>query len=152
MTPGLVSEKVVLSKLGALNEMLAGIATLPLASEGAFLADPRMVAAGESFLRRALEALLDLARHILAKGFGDVVPEYAALGPALARHGIVGEEIGARLRVMGGYRNRLVHGYEEVGGAELYRILTRDLRDLAATAETMRAWLAANPDRLDRRL
>lgn len=37
-----------------------------------------MVAAGESFLRRALEVLLDLGRHVLAKGFGRVVPEYVS--------------------------------------------------------------------------
>jgi uncharacterized protein YutE (UPF0331/DUF86 family) len=152
VTPGLIKEKVVLEKLRALNEMLAGIATLPLTSEAAFLADPRMVAAGESYLRRALEALLDLGRHILAKGLGNVVPEYAALGPALAEHGIVTADTGERLRRMGGYRNRLVHGYEEVGGAELYRILTRDLADLARASEVLRAWLAANPDRLDRSL
>ena len=28
-----------------------------------------MVAAGESYLRRTLEALLDISRHVLAKGF-----------------------------------------------------------------------------------
>lgn len=152
MTPGLISEKVILAKLRIVNDMIRGIATLPLASEQAFTADPRMAAAGESFLRRALEALLDLARHVLAKGFAEVVPEYSSLGPALARRQIISDELGARLRRMGGYRNRLVHGYDEVGTAELYRILTADLAELAEAAEVLRAWLAANPDRIDRAL
>ena len=48
-----------------------GVGSLPLADLQAFTADPRMVAtAGDSYLRRALEALLDLGRHVLAKGFG----------------------------------------------------------------------------------
>jgi uncharacterized protein YutE (UPF0331/DUF86 family) len=152
VTPGRISEKVVTAKLTALREMLEGIATLPLASEQAFLADPRMVAAGESFLRRALEAILDLGRHVLAKGFGDVVPEYAHLGSALAARGVLGEEVAARVRQMGGYRNRLVHGYEAVTGAELYRILTGDLADLSIVADALRAWLVEHGDRLDRRL
>jgi hypothetical protein len=36
----------------------------------AFTADPRMVAAADSYLRRTLEAVLDPGRHILSKGFG----------------------------------------------------------------------------------
>ena len=152
MTPGRVSEKVVLAKLAVLQEMLRGISTLPLASPEEFLLDPRMVAAGESFLRRAIEALLDLARHLLAKGFGEVVPEYASLGPSLARRGVVSDTLGDRLRSIGGYRNRLVHGYEEVTGPELHRILTIHLHDVADAAEVIRAWLANNPERLDRQL
>jgi uncharacterized protein YutE (UPF0331/DUF86 family) len=152
MTPGLISEKVVVAKLALLTDMLRGIATLPLATEQVFLADPRMVAAGESFLRRALEALLDLGRHILAKGNAEVVPEYPNLGPALSRQNILSAAIGDRLRRMGGYRSRLVHGYEEVGGAELYRILCGDVADVREAAEALRAWLTANPDRLDGRL
>jgi uncharacterized protein YutE (UPF0331/DUF86 family) len=152
MTPGVISERVALAKLALLNNMLRGIATLPLASEEAFLADPRMVAAGESFLRRAIEALLDLGRHILAKGYAEVVPEYANLGPALVGQHVLSVDLGDRLRRMGGYRNRLVHGYEEIGGAELYRILTGNVADVLEAAEALRAWLAANPDKLDRRL
>jgi uncharacterized protein YutE (UPF0331/DUF86 family) len=149
MTPGRVSEKVVLAKLAVLQEMLRGISTLPLASPEEFLLDPRMVAAGESFLRRAIEALLDLARHLLAKGFGEVVPEYASLGPSLARRGVVSDTLGDRLRSIGGYRNRLVHGYDEVGGPELYGILTAQLADVRVAAEALRVWLAAHPDRVD---
>ena len=149
MTPGLVSEKVAVAKLAVLQEMLHGISTLPLASLDEFLVDPRMVAAGESFLRRAIEALLDLGRHLLAKGFGVVVPEYASIGPSLARHGVASDRVGERLRLIGGYRNRMVHGYDEVGGAELYRILTTQVDDVRGAAEALRGWLTTHPDQVD---
>jgi uncharacterized protein YutE (UPF0331/DUF86 family) len=152
MTPGLISEKVITVKLSLLSDMFEKIQTLPLASEEAFLADPLMVAAGESLLRRALEALLDVGRHILAKGFGEVVAEYARLGSALAEHGVVDRDTAELMRRMGGYRNRLVHGYEEVTGPELHRILTIHLHDVAGAAEVIRAWLANNAERLDRQL
>lgn len=44
-----------------------------------------MVAAGESFLRRGLEALFDLGRHVLAKGF-DVTRLLDALRVWIATH------------------------------------------------------------------
>ena len=152
MTPGLISEKVVTAKLSLLSDMFEKIQRLPLASEETFLADPLMVAAGESFLRRTLEALLDLGRHILAKGFGEVVAEYARLGSALAERGVLDHDTAELMRRMGGYRNRLVHGYEEVTGHELHRILTIHLHEVADAAEIIRAWLAHNPERLDRQL
>jgi uncharacterized protein YutE (UPF0331/DUF86 family) len=149
VTPGRVSSHVVATRLAVIREMLAGVSTLPLLSQAVFLADGRMVAAGESFLRRAIEALLDLGRHLLAKGLGEVVPEYAALGRALAAHGIVTPETAERLRQMGGYRNRLVHGDEEVTGAELHTTLTTGLAEIAGAADEVRAWLSAHSDLLD---
>ncbi len=65
-----INEKVLASKVETIRRMLGGIAGLPLEVEAVFIGDFQMVSAGESMLRRALEALLDLGRHILAKGFG----------------------------------------------------------------------------------
>lgn len=70
MSPGLISRVVVADKIAAIRRMLDGIHSLPLDDLATFTADPRMVAAGDSYLRRALEALLDLARHVLSKGLG----------------------------------------------------------------------------------
>jgi uncharacterized protein YutE (UPF0331/DUF86 family) len=83
MSPSKIRLRTVTAKAELIREMLAAIQTLPLASEAEFSADPRMVAAGESFLRRSLEGLLDLGRHVLAKGFGKVVPDYAAVADEL---------------------------------------------------------------------
>lgn len=70
MTPGSISRVVVADKIAVIRRMLDDIRSLPIETVAEFVAAPRMVAAGESYLRRALEALLDLARHLLAKGFG----------------------------------------------------------------------------------
>ena len=59
-----------------IDEMLQGIRALPLGSLEEFTAESRNVAAADSYLRRALEALSDLGRHILAKGLGRPVSEY----------------------------------------------------------------------------
>jgi uncharacterized protein YutE (UPF0331/DUF86 family) len=152
MTPTGVRTKTVAAKAELIRALLAGIATLPLASPEAFAADPRMVAAGESFLRRALEALLDLGRHVLAKGFGKIVPEYAAVADELGNQGVLPVEVAAKLQVMARYRNRMVHFYDEITPRELYGILVDEREDIAEILAALQTWLAANPDRCDDRL
>ena len=152
MVPGLISQKIVVAKLDVISEMLGGVESLPLASENEFTRDPRMVAAGESYLRRALEALLDLGRHVLAKGFGLPVAEYAAIADQLVAKGVVPNDFVARLKLMAGYRNRLVHEYDVVTPSELYSILTEKISDVVAVSDAIRSWLTENPERVDKNL
>jgi hypothetical protein len=69
MTPARISATVVAERMAWIEAMLAGVRQLPLESYAVFDADPRNAAAAESYVRRALEALLDLGRHVLAKAF-----------------------------------------------------------------------------------
>ena len=152
MTPSKIRLKTVAAKAEAIRAMIASIETLPLTSEAEFSADARMVAAGESFLRRSLEALLDLGRHVLAKGFGKVIPDYAAVADELGAQGLLSPESVAKLRLMARYRNRMVHFYDEVTAPELYSILTEKRRDLEEILTTLQSWLAAHPELCDEEL
>lgn len=152
MSPSKIRLKTVAAKAELIREMLTAIETLPLASEAEFVADVRMVAAGESFLRRSLEGLLDLGRHVLAKGFGKVVPDYAGVADALAAQGILPPESAAKLRLMARYRNRMVHFYDEVLPPELYDILARERGDVGEILTAIQSWLAAHPDACDAEL
>ena len=69
MTPSHLQARIINEKITWIGEMLASLRTLPLESYENFHPDPRNYAAAESYLRRALEGLLDLGRHILAKGY-----------------------------------------------------------------------------------
>ena len=149
MTPGSISRTVVADKIAVIRRMLDGIASLPLEKLDAFTSDPRMVAAADSYLRRALEALLDLGRHVLAKGFGRAPAEYAAIARELGEVGVVGPAEAARLGIMARYRNRMVHFYDEITDAELFRILTTELGDIEAVVSAITNWMAAHPDRVN---
>jgi hypothetical protein len=70
--PSLISKRVVVDRLALIDEMLGEIRTLPLADRVVFFSDRRNIWTAESCLRRSLEALLDMGRHILAKGFAAV--------------------------------------------------------------------------------
>lgn len=69
MTPGPISKKVVSDRLDWIEKMLAEIRSLPLHDYKNFIGDKRNVWSAESYLRRSLEALFDLGRHLLARGF-----------------------------------------------------------------------------------
>jgi uncharacterized protein YutE (UPF0331/DUF86 family) len=152
MTPGRLSRTVVSERSDWVREMLERIRSLPLTSLEEFTSDRRNVDAAESCLRRALEALLDLGRHILAKGFGDAPAEYKEVAARLGERGVLqGDERATFIR-MAGYRNRLVHFYDRVLDAELYDICATRLEDLEQVLGAMHGWMRAHPDALDRPL
>ena len=149
MTRGRVRGSTVVAKLELVREMLQEIRSLPLASQDAFLEPPHIQAAGESYLRRALEALLDLGRHVLAKGYAIAAVEYKDVPRELRKVGILDAELGETMLKMAGYRNRMVHFYHLIGPEELYNILSEHSGDLETLSETIRSWLRDHPDLVD---
>jgi len=94
----------------------------------------------ESFLRRSIEALFDVARHLLAKGYGLAGLEYREVARLSIEHGVVTDSgLQERLLRIAGFRNRLTHYYDEVTPEELRRILEVDLEDLEAFARELEA-------------
>ena len=152
MTPGKVRAVTVVQKAARVQGMLAGIERLPLSDLAAFEADPRNAASAESYVRRALEALLDLGRHILAKGIGQGPAEYKEVAIALTRAHVLDESQGALLVRLAGYRNRLVHFYDEVSDEELYEICTQHACDIGDLLEALLDWVRRHPDLVEGRL
>jgi uncharacterized protein YutE (UPF0331/DUF86 family) len=87
--PGCIKVRVVLDRVAWIRGMLDALRRLPASDLDVFLDDERTAAAAESYLRRAIEGLLDLGRHILAKGFGEGLVEYKEIAAALANRGII---------------------------------------------------------------
>jgi len=150
MTPGAINRRTVAEKVDLVRRMLDGIQRLPLESFAAFSEDPRSAGAGESYLRRALEALFDLARHVLAKGFGRAPAEYVVVARQLGELGVVEAPLAARLVLMARYRNRMVHFYDEITDEELFGILTRETGDIEQTISAITQWMSSNPERVVR--
>lgn len=152
MTPGQLRTKIVAERAAWIRRMVALLRALPGESFETFQSDSRNTAAAESYLRRALEGLLDLGRHILAKGFGQAVSEYKDIANALTHVGVLDTQHGALLRQLAGYRNRLVHFYNEVSELELYEIRSKRLGDIENLLDAVLRWIQAHPERLDREL
>jgi uncharacterized protein YutE (UPF0331/DUF86 family) len=142
----------VLQKSAQVSAMLQGLEGLPLGTLEEFVADTRNPAAAESYLRRALEGLLDLARHILAKGLGQAPAEYKEVAAMSMSAGLLSEGQGAFMMQIAGYRNRLVHFYDEVSDNELYDICSSQLDDVRSLLDALLEWVRGHPDSIDREL
>ena len=152
MMPGKISKQVVSDRLAWVDRMLAEICVLPLQDKTVFMQDTRNVWSAESCLRRALEALFDLGRHIAAKGFGQGVTEYKEIASSMKRHGIISADELSIMFKLAGYRNRLVHFYHDISADELYDICSAHLDDVESIAGSLRSWLVNHPDLLDETL
>lgn len=152
MTPASIRSSVVAERVSWIREMMHQIRALPLSTYEAFISDPRNIASAESYLRRGIEALLDLGRHILAKGFGIAVTEYKDICLRLNEQGILSSEQCLLFREIAGYRNRMVHFYLQVTTEELYRLATEHLSDVENILNRLIDWLNDHPEKLDRSL
>jgi uncharacterized protein YutE (UPF0331/DUF86 family) len=152
MMPAKLSKRIISDRLAWVDQMLTEIRALPLESEAEFLADRRNLHTAESCLRRALEALFDLGRHILVKGFVQGVSEYKEIAQLLQAKGVLPPEAAETLRTLAGYRNRMVHFYHEVSDGELYEICATNLKDVERVSNAFRAWVQTHSDQMDESL
>lgn len=152
MTPGKIRKRIILDRLDYIDAMTAEIKGLPLDSFDDFSKDRRNIHAAESCLRRALEALLDIGRHILAKSFSKGVTEYKTTAIELGENGVLESEETKLLLKMAGYRNRMVHFYHEITPKELYSICSNELSDVTAVQKAYATWIQENPEKIDEEL
>ena len=149
MTPTAISKRVVADRLDLIDSLLREIRSLPLENQSGFFADRRNIWSAESCLRRSLEALFDVGRHILAKGFGSGVSEYKEIPLRLQEKTVLTETEAKLLTLLAGYRNRLVHFYHEVSALELFEICSRQLGDLEVIRNAYRRWMKEHPEKVD---
>ncbi|MGA1864308.1 MAG: type VII toxin-antitoxin system HepT family RNase toxin [bacterium] len=152
MTPSRIREKVIVEKTSWIRKMLEEIKNLPMDSYDSFISDSRNIAAAESYLRRALEALMDLGRHILAKGFGKAVTEYKDIPLELLEKGVLTKSDAVVMREMAGYRNRMVHFYNEILAEELFQICSEQSKDLEGVLSDILQWINSHSDLIDHSL
>ncbi len=139
-------------RLDWIEKMVQEIHALPLEDYASFTEDRRNVWAAESCLRRALEALMDLGRHIAAKSFGRGVTEYKEIASVLKEGGVFDDESYFQFRTLAGYRNRMVHFYHEISDHELFEICTGQLSDIPEMATIIKDWAHRHREIMDERL
>jgi uncharacterized protein YutE (UPF0331/DUF86 family) len=149
MTAGPIDLKVVGDRIGVARRCVDDLQRIPSADLTTFVGDFRNAATAESLLRRAIEALLDTARHLLSKRHGLAALEYREVARRAGEKGLI-EDPGLQQRFVqiAGFRNRLTPFYDEVTPQELFGILTGELSDLRRIADQLSsaaARLAAKP-------
>lgn len=130
MTAGKINERVIVQRVQWIRQMSDAIRDLPIQDKVEFLRNPHNVAAAESYLRRALEALFDIGRHVLARKFAHPAAEYKEIADGLFKEKILARKDADLLRQMAGYRNRVAHFYHEISAEELFDICAHHLDEI----------------------
>lgn len=89
-------------------------------------------------LQIAIQAALDVASHIVSDGRLGEPRTNRELFDLLTRAGFVDADLARQLRRMAGFRNILVHGYQEVDLAIVRDVLEHRLDDLLAYVRAIR--------------
>jgi uncharacterized protein YutE (UPF0331/DUF86 family) len=103
--------------------------------------DPAWEWAIERGLQVAAQSVFDIGNHILSGGFGERPADYAAVPVALGQHGVISNDLQAKLRGLAGFRNLLVHDYVRIDPKRVREALSERAGDLAEFADAVEAWL-----------
>lgn len=123
--------EMIAQKLDLIRDRIHKLRELTSLQEQAFLKDHRNPASCENYLRHSLEAMFDIGRHILAKtGKLELSLEYKSIPKGLREAGIISKGLEVKLIQMAGYRNRIVHFYNELSSEELYGVVRDGLEDM----------------------
>ena len=95
----------------------------------------------EHTLQVAIQAALDVASHVVSDERLGEPRTNRELFALLARRGLLPAELANRLGHMAGFRNVLVHGYQDVDLAVVQDVLANRLDDLLAFVRAVRVRL-----------
>lgn len=125
--------------LQRLGEQLTVLRSRAAQDRVALRDDPARLDATKYRFVTAVEAVLDVAHHLLAAELWGPAEDSAHAVRLLAEHDVIDDDLAARLGRATGFRNVLVHGYAEVDD-DLVVASLDDLGDLQTFIERVRTW------------
>lgn len=126
----MVNPDVLHRRLKKLDEYLGYLEDAQRYSYREFADDPERHGSVERFLHLSIEALTDMASHVVADDDLGSVDRAADLPDILAGHGYVDEELATTWKDMIGFRNVLVHEYADIDPERVYDVLQHGLDDI----------------------
>lgn len=140
----LIDRERILQKIAYIREQVNAVEELVNISERQeLLNDPWKLKGIKYSLQTAIEALIDIAYHVIAKRFNYPPADARDAFRALAANGVISSDEFDTYTTMVGFRNRLVHGYQELSSERLYEIITSRLGDFE---RFIRAILLMSPE------
>jgi len=95
-----------------------------------FFSDQHKIGSAKYSFIVAIEGMIDLCNHIIAKNGFRTPEDYADTFKVLYENGTFDEKYTNTLIQMARFRNRLVHIYWEIDDNELYHIIQTHLQDI----------------------
>ena len=131
--------EVVQARIAIIEGNLSRLTQIPQADFAEFVADFRNVETTKHLLQTAVEAMIDICAHFVARLRLRAPENGAQLVQALAKANWLPQEHVLAYSKMIRFRNRVVHLYSEVDDCQVYDILCHHLDDFRAfIADTWR--------------
>lgn len=138
----MVHSEVIRKRLAKLDEYLKILEDLRSTPEDLFLQTPEKDGSAERFLHLAIEAIHDMAAHVIGEeGWGEIEWQRDLPRLFLENHPI-DPTLHDRWLSMMGFRNLLVHDDLEIDRRKVYRILQNHLSDLRELGRIFACYLS----------
>lgn len=131
--------EVLVQKISSLQRCVARAREVRASAGKQFDLDHNLQDAAVLNIIRACETAIDLANMVIRKHRLGIPSESRESFAILSREGRIAPELGERLQRMVGFRNVAVHQYRTLDAQIVAAVIDRDLDDLLALAEQVRA-------------
>ena len=126
----MVDRDIILNRISYIEDNLRQMRTLANLPEEEFVSHFYYVASAKYLLQTAIEAMLDIAHHIIARQRFRAPRSYAEAFTVLVEQGFLAAEDETTYRQIAKFRNRVVHLYHEVDDKEVFRIMKECTSDI----------------------
>src|SRR5690554_7890559 len=125
-----IDRQRILNKLSFIREQVTGInSLLKEKSKDEILGDPWIIKGLKYTLQITVEAMIDTAYHIAAKKYNHAPSEARDAFKVLSDGGLISKKDLPVYGAMIGFRNRVVHGYQDVSSERVYEIIKNEIGD-----------------------
>ncbi|MBT9177493.1 MAG: hypothetical protein DDT20_01826 [Firmicutes bacterium] len=128
----MVNKDRIREKIQLIKTNVADLRDIARVSERDFVENTILFHAATRMLQISIEAVLDIAQHIVTREQLGTPKTYREVILLLESAGIVPGDQVAALVNMTRFRNRVVHMYDEVSREEVHRIIMKNLSDFDA--------------------
>lgn len=119
--------KGIIGEINKAIEKLEGVKNLSIEN---FVSNSEKIDSAKYNLIVAIEGIIDISNHIIAKRKGRPPTDYADTFDVLKELGIISDEFGDKLKKMAKFRNLIVHLYWKVDDRRVYNLIKENLSDI----------------------
>ncbi len=126
----MVRPEVLKRRLQKLDDYLSILKRLSRYNLQEFVTEPERYGSAERFLQLSIEAINDMASHVIADNELGTVTVSSDIPKLFQDNGYVTDELTGKWMQMIGFRNILVHDYLEVDRSIVHTVLQESLTDI----------------------
>ena len=135
----------VLEKVAFIREQVGDIQTLLLEKDSSEILNDKLLLKGIKYsLQTAIEAMIDIAFHVVAKKYNSAPQEARDAFRILRKNGIIEENDYLTFSAMVGFRNRMVNLYQTISDERVFEFSTSKLDDFEAFIDRIMVVLEQN--------